>query len=455
MFISETEALAVKAHAAPALRALGVKDLAAYEPHTRTWAELNADHKAVLAESRRACDRITDKMPEEDAAKIERAVDALIDVADGINGEKDKRTEIGNRDPRAHGGSLKRPTGATGAAPGSDLSAGDPEAEEAVGLRADQRMRTWADQRGREDRPGLSVGRYLRAMVAGAKTDAEYRALAEGTDSSGGYTVPERLSAELIDLMRARTVAIRAGAITVPLDSDKHVIATVATDPVPAWRVENAAVAESDPTFGSVVFEPKSLAVMVKISRELFEDSINLALRLPEVLAAAMAVELDRVALFGSGTPPEPRGIVNTVGVDEVSHGAALTSFAPLVTARTHIQSANHTPTGMVLHPRDEGTFAGLTASDNQPLNPPRVIAELPQFVTTAVPTDGGTGTNESSIVMGDFSRLLIGMRSQIRVELFREPFAANMQYALIAHLRADVAVDHPTAFSKITGITP
>jgi HK97 family phage major capsid protein len=79
----------------------------------------------------------------------------------------------------------------------------------------------------------------------------------------------------------------------------------------------------------------------------------------------------------------------------------------------------------------------------------------MSSLATTSVPTDGGVGTNESTVIMGDFSRLLIGMRSQIRVELFREPFASSLQYALIAHLRADIAVDHPAAFSKITGITP
>ena len=38
-----------------------------------------------------------------------------------------------------------------------------------------------------------------------------------------------------------------------------------------------------------------------------------------------MAVELDRVALFGTGTPPKPQGIVNFAGVESVVHGAALT----------------------------------------------------------------------------------------------------------------------------------
>ena len=42
------------------------------------------------------------------------------------------------------------------------------------------------------------------------------------------------------------------------------------------------------------------MAVMTKISRELFEDSLNLESELPRILTVAMAKEMDRIALLGS-----------------------------------------------------------------------------------------------------------------------------------------------------------
>jgi HK97 family phage major capsid protein len=71
----------------------------------------------------------------------------------------------------------------------------------------------------------------------------------------------------------------------------------------------------------------------------------------------------------------------------------------------------------------------------------------------SAIPINTGTGSNESVIFAGNFQHMLIGMRTQIRVEVARELFAANHQTALIAYCRFDVQLAHPAAFYSITGV--
>ena len=67
----------------------------------------------------------------------------------------------------------------------------------------------------------FGFGDYIAGMV-GASNRADVKAaLSEGTDSSGGYSVPSELLAEVIDDMRAATVCIQAGARTVPLTTDQ------------------------------------------------------------------------------------------------------------------------------------------------------------------------------------------------------------------------------------------
>jgi hypothetical protein len=56
-------------------------------------------------------------------------------------------------------------------------------------------------------------------------------------------------------------------------------------------------------TFDRVTFTARTLVRLITLSAELFEDA-------------------DRVALLGSGTPPEPRGVLNHCGVTLTSHGA-------------------------------------------------------------------------------------------------------------------------------------
>ncbi len=458
LILDDETDLAVRKHCMKALRDIGVRSLNEIEPHKMAWGDLQKASKRMLTASRDALDRITDKTSAEERRQVELACDGVMELFNAIERECDIRTEEGSREPRAQAASkaqlAKRPVMGTAEARTGGYD--EPEGDVCPALKPEQRFTDWAKARVplESDYRGLSVGQYLRSMVLGGKTDVERRALSEGSDSAGGYTVPDILSATLIDLARANSVVMRAGAQTVPLTSDSNNWARLLTDPVPAWRAEAGSVAESDPTFGLMQMIPRSLAVQTKVSVELMEDSINLATELPRVLAAAMAVELDRVALLGSGSAPEPEGIANTSGIGTTAQDAAITNYLNLNAARTSILTANHNPTAFIMHPRDEGTFTGMTDSDGQPLRMHPKLEEIPWLTTTSIPTDGGVGTDESTIIAGDFTKLLVGIRSDIRVEVLKtSAYASNLQYTLLAHMRADVAVTHAAAFHTITGV--
>ncbi|MGH8272807.1 MAG: phage major capsid protein [Gammaproteobacteria bacterium] len=309
------------------------------------------------------------------------------------------------------------------------------------------------------ERPSFGFGELIRGMAFGTRNPDVRASLSEGSDSTGGVTVPEILRRDLIDLMRARTVTIRAGAKTVNLDTDKTVIARLASDPTASWRLENAAVATGDPSFEAVTFTARSLAVLVKVSRELLEDSVNLEQALMQAFAGSMAVATDRVALFGTGESPEPLGVYGTTGVGAVSmgtNGAAPTSYDPFLDLVASLQNANAAdPSGIVISPRTATQLAKLKDTTNQPLRKPEQLATVPFLTTTQVPTDQtqGTATAASCAVCGDFSQMMIGVRSQLRIELLREAFATNLQYAFLAHLRMDVQLAHPQSFAVLNGI--
>jgi HK97 family phage major capsid protein len=328
-------------------------------------------------------------------------------------------------------------------------------------LEARDSFEGWVRARGGSS-PRVDLSTYLRSMVCGAKTPEEQRALAEGTDSAGGYTVPSILSAQLIDLLRANLVAQRAGARIVPLTSDSHTIAKVTADPTPAWRTENSEITATDPTFGAVELEPKSLAVLVKASRELIEDSLNLEQQLPVVLAQGLAAELDRVVLAGSGVAPEPEGILAATGVTELemgTNGAAPTDYSEVVSLVAALMAANADTSRpvAVMAPRTWGQFAALEDSTGQPLRRPQALDEVRFLTSSQMPTDEtqGTANDASSIILGGWAEVLIGMRSQIRVEVLRERYADFMQVGFLCHLRADVAVARPAGIGRLVGIIP
>jgi HK97 family phage major capsid protein len=197
--------------------------------------------------------------------------------------------------------------------------------------------------------------------------------------------------------------------------------------------------------------------VLVKVSRELLEDSLNIEQELPRIMAAAMAVEMDRAVLFGSGSGSEPQGLFNDSSIQEVAHDAQLTNYSPLISARTKVKTANAMPGAYIMHPRDEGTLADLKDNDNQPLRMPPALSDLPMLTTTSVPTDLGNSSppDESVILHGDWQYCLIGMRSDVRIEVLRERYMDTHQFGFLAHMRMDTARVHSDAFCKITGIQP
>ena len=451
--------LMVKKHASGFLRNINARSLSDYSIWNKNWSDLQKLKRDASRTVGDLVDQVSDGTPEKKAAELEAAYDRLSDFIGEISSELDRRSAAGVKtpisDPSAPDTS-RIPAVVERSAPAGDWGYDCAvNGDEAFALRSDQPMTAWAAARGAEDYADLSLGRYFRSMAIGAKTDVERRALSEGTDSAGGFTVPTILSSQLIDALRAASVVQRAGAQTVPLTSDNQSIAKVASDPAPAFRNEAAAVAESDPTFSAVTFTPRSLMVMVKVSRELLDDSLNIGSALPNMITAAMAAEMDRVALEGTGVAPQPTGLRLQSGIGNTALNAALTSYAPLLTAQTGILTANGGPVNAIIaHPRDAGTLAGLTDTTGQPLNVPPAIAGVPMLTTSSIQVDAGSGNDESNIYVGNFANLMIGMRNDIRVEVLRERFADTHQYAFVAHMRFDIAIAHAASFHKISGIT-
>lgn len=468
--VTDRQALEMRRHSAPILQKLGLRHDTNFEPHTLDWSALNDCQNQVMRAARLNLDRM-DGASESDGPGLEQAHEGFMALYDACEREKDWRTKLGSREARAEGGNPFRPFPGDCEARGQDLPEGDiwtggagaaGEPEVTRGLRlgesfggALRSLRGGSAGRGFDEYRGLTPGGFLRAMVRGPKSAVEQRALAEGTDSAGGYTVPHVIMAPMIDRMRAASVVMRAGALTIPITSDSASFAKVATDPVPGWRAENAAVAESDPTFASVPFAPKSLMVMVRLSRELLEDSINIETALPNVIAQAMATELDRVALMGTGSGSQPRGVANFAGLTASGYSALeLANYVPLVRMRTALRTANSDATAFIMSPRDEGALAEKLDGDGNPLIIPPAIANTPRLATTSIPTNLGGGTNESLILAGDWSRLMVGIRSELRIEILKERYADYHQYAFVAHLRADIAAEHEAAFCKIPAVT-
>ena len=363
------QSLSLVKHAQPFLRSFSVANIDDYEIWSQERSNLNKAKREANRTYQNLIEKCDDGTPEGNARELETAGERIIAFIDAVDSELDRRQASGTKsaigDPSLPDTS-KIPPSEGRSVPMVDPAFYGMDNDEKFALEPQERMRSWASARTEEHFRGLTPGAYLKAMVTGAKNDVEAQALAEGTDSSGGYTVPTILASQIIDALRAESVAIRTGAQTVPITSDNHTIAKVTADPTPAFRNEAASVAESDPTFGAVTFTPRSMMMLTKVSRELLEDSINISTALPNIITSAMAAEMDRICLEGTGSAPQPRGIKNQSGIGTTAHDAALTSYAPFLVAQTDILTNNAGPVNaIIMHPRDAGDLAALSDTTN------------------------------------------------------------------------------------------
>ncbi|WP_373053892.1 phage major capsid protein [Thioalkalivibrio sp.] len=307
--------------------------------------------------------------------------------------------------------------------------------------------------------PGAFLAAAVRSSLGQRLAPHEQRALEGATGSAGGFFVDEALSARFIDLIRAGSALSRAGAITVPLSgaADQFHLARIDADPVPTWRPENAPVNEDDPIFSRVSFVPATLAVMVKIPVELVQDAANIVPAAETSLSGAVGGEIDRAGLFGSGTGDEPLGVTGTSGVTVIAHNATLTGYSPFVQALRALEDANidssQPSVAALMSPRDWETLQLLEDSTGQPLRPPPSVEQLRQLRTTRIPTDGGAGSNESELLLADWSRVLIGMRQEVQVEILREAFRSNLQVGVLVWTRVDFVLERPEALVRVTGV--
>jgi HK97 family phage major capsid protein len=310
----------------------------------------------------------------------------------------------------------------------------------------------------------LSLSRMLRGAVGlgwdGAA--AEQRTMSGLTGAGGGFMIPEPMGMRVIDLARNAMVLSRIGAVTVPMSDRSLVVAKLTGDPTPYWRNEDGPITESDGAFGAVELIAQVVAVLVRISIELLEDGENFGQMIERSIAEALALEVDRAGLFGTGVN-EPLGVYNTPGINEVSmgaNGAAPTNYDKWSDAILDIENANGIATSTIMAPRTAATLRTLVNGDGDPLPLPEYYSSLRRLVSNQIPVDQTQGTSDvaSCAFVGGFENVLIGMRKNITIEAFRAggdtDAVSRMQVLIRAYMRVDFAVTRESHITKIVGIT-
>jgi HK97 family phage major capsid protein len=314
-------------------------------------------------------------------------------------------------------------------------------------------------------KPEVSFERWLAAALIGERSGdreaiAYAKTFAQITTTSTGVLIPEQYQAQWIDLIRAQMILNAAGMVTIPLEAKTLNASAVATDPPAVWHTEADTVNVGNPTFEPRTMTAQTLAVRCTGSIEVAQDSPDFGAQLAGVMARSIAAELDRVGLVGSGSPPEPQGLLGTSGVNQILSVGSITDYTDLLSgvrllleAGVPLEIATKV---VIMSPSTWATYEGLPtgiSSDKSPLPRPRSL-ESTQFLVTSGGLDQGSPATSTAFV-GNFQDLALGIRREASVEAVKlQSYATNLLIEFIGYVRAAYLVRRPKSFATLEGIS-
>ena len=162
------------------------------------------------------------------------------------------------------------------------------------------------------------------------------KAMNEGTPGDGGYMVFDEYVSELLAFARLQSFALQecrvldVGSDVIHIPAEENSVAV-------AWKAEQIAAAESNPTVAELKLEPERLTAYSTLTNELLEDSeFDVVSWLTGLFAEAIGQEIDDQVLNGdeSGTDPfagilNCSTIVDSTGTLNIAHLTDVLSKVP------------------------------------------------------------------------------------------------------------------------------
>ena len=299
-------------------------------------------------------------------------------------------------------------------------------------------------------------GSFWNAMRVKAPMPSVLNALQEGTDSEGGYLVPDEFERTLVEALEEENV-FRTLAHVIKTSSGDRKIPVVASKGTASWVDEEGAYTESDDAFSQVSIGAYKLGTMIKVSEELLADSVfDLEAYISKEFARRIGAREEESFFNGDGKG-KPLGILAAAGGAEVGVTAA---SATAITADEVIDlfyslKAPYRKNAVwVLNDATVKQIRKLKDTTGQYLWQPSLVAGTPDTIlgrpvkTSAFMPTAAAGAK--TIAFGDFKYYWIADRQGRTFKKLSELYAANGQVGFMGTQRVDGKLILPEAIKVL-----
>lgn len=387
------------------------------------------------------------------------------------------------------------------------------EVEKAVADLREQQQESWAGDlreiRGASDdegmpahKRGIPFARIVRALAA-SRGDIERavrysekawndkmgdtitkffkeKAMAAGEFAPGGFMIPEDFVADIIDMLRPRSVMRATGVATVPMPHGTLTMPRETGDIAAHYIGENRDITSSRPEGGQLVMTARKLAAVVPISNDLLTYQVgNMADNfVRRSMVRHLALREDRAFLRDQGTEFTPRGlrhwvpnahVIPTTSANGSDTYEVEENFRDLIEALEGSNVSMSNPAfimssrskNFLMHLRHSGG-GNLIYPELRDRNNPSMYG-FPVFVSNNVPNNLGDQGDESEIYFFNVDDALIGEVGGLEITVdssasyydgsqLQSSFSQD-QTVIRAIMRHDFALMHEEAVAVMTGV--
>ena len=298
---------------------------------------------------------------------------------------------------------------------------------------------------------------FLNAIRTNFKNDATGY-LREGALVDGGYLLPVELHSEIIVKLESENI-LRQISKTITTASE-HRISILTTAPTASWLGEGEEIAVSNAQFGQTSLNAYKLAVNLKLSNELLQDSYyQLESFISDEFSKSLGRAEEESFITGapdvSGNTKQPTGIltvlnqsatgtIQTVG-NEISADDILSLYYSV--DRAYRKSAvflASDATIAALRKLKDNTQNYIWQPSLQEGEPSRIFG-VPIYSSNFMPAPA---SGNIALIFGDFrNSFIIGERGNRTFKPLRELFATSDQTGFLMIERIDCAVADRNAF--------
>lgn len=322
---------------------------------------------------------------------------------------------------------------------------------------------TNAPSKGTEEKTGRASAEYKKAFWnamrtrAGEGLDPVVRnALQIGTDTEGGYLVPDEFERTLVEALEDENIFRRLANVITTASGDRK-IPVVASKGTASWIDEEGTIPESDDSFGQVSIGAYKLGTMIKVSEELLNDSVfRLEPYISKEFARRIGNKEEESFFIGDGSG-KPTGILAAAG------GAQLGVTTASATAITidevldlfySLKAPYRNKAVFIMNDATVKAIRKLKDGQGQYLwqpslqaGTPDTILNRPLYTSAYVPAIASAA---KTIAFGDFSYYWVADRQGRMFKRLNELYAVTGQVGFVATQRVDGKLILPEAIKVL-----